>query len=175
VPWQLADAAHTVLSAQVVAHVPSEMHRYCPHAVALPLLSMEALSSALQVAPCVHLPLAALQVNPVAQLPFDVHAVLHAPAAQVEGTHDVGVGAEQAPLPSHFGAVSALSAEHAAMPQICDAPFANPPQRSVAAPSHCFLAQSVVARVSHPAREPCGAQTTGVHVPTCPATSQASH
>jgi hypothetical protein len=45
----------------------------------------------------------------------------------------------------------------------------------VTLPSHCRLPQSFAASASHAARAPCGAPTTGVHVPTWPETSHAAH
>jgi len=105
--------------------LPSVPQRSSAHGVSLPVLSIDAVLSALHFAPWMHAP--SLQVNPSAQSPSDAQLLLHpvdTARSQTYGVQFCGSGIAHAPRPSHAPAFwYFLSAVHAAIPQGVVVPF----------------------------------------------------
>jgi hypothetical protein len=68
-----------------------------------------------------------------------------------------------------------LSVVHASLPHDVVATLTQPPHAVRVEPSHLVFAQSFASSMSHAGRTPWGLPVAGVHVPSLPFTSQASH
>ena len=99
---QLEPAMQSSLVAHCFRHVPSVPQRYGEQLVALPLLSIACVRSALQVEPCTHLYVAVSQRYVSAQSPSTVHVVLQAldAGSHTNSLHESAAGSWQLPLPS---------------------------------------------------------------------------
>jgi hypothetical protein len=129
--------------------------------------------SSVQDAPCTHAPPA--QAYPAAHSSLFVQAFKHPLASHANGTQLVAGGALQLPRPSHVDASTNVEPEQLAALQVVDVPFLNATHLVASfAPSHVSTWHTS-ASAAHFGREPRGSPETGVHAPTLPLTSQASH
>jgi len=175
---QLVPATQSALVAHCFWQLPSGPQVYGAQLVVTPALLVEDVLSALHVEPCTHLLVAVSHLYVSAQSSSLVHAVKQAlPAvSHANGMQPAGSGIAQPPLPSHAPCFwKRLSTVHESAPHDVVAPFAKPAHLSRTAPSHLVFAQSVALRVSHAERAPCGVPVAGVHVPSLPVMSHASH
>jgi hypothetical protein len=139
-----------------------------------PLTGTDSVPSALQLAVIAeHAP--AAQKNPEAQSAPVVHDVLHAVVPHAYGEHDIVVPAAHAPCPSQCAAEVRLPFAHDAGVHSVSGPFANPTHFAWSEPSHASARHASPPPSKHAARAPWGLPGTALHVPSAPATSQASH
>jgi hypothetical protein len=118
-----------------------------------------------------------VHLAPFAQSPSDAHAVLHClvVASHANAPQSIAGGGAQNPWPSQNAAGVRRFPSHAAAPHDVDLP-ACAAQAVGLMPSHCVTAQtSPASPLLQRARDPCGAPTTGAHVPLVLAPSHASH
>jgi hypothetical protein len=112
---------------------------------------------------------------PAAQSASAAQLVLHAAAPHANGPHGTSVSAGQLPLPSHVAGRTAVPAAQDAARHMIAAP-ARPLQVIRFDPSHAAAEQGFPGVPAEQAgRVPCGAPSTGTHVPTAPVASHASH
>jgi hypothetical protein len=109
------------------------------------------------------------QAYPAAQSALVVQAVLQVLPPQPKPPHALGVS-PHAPAPSQVPAWVSTPAVHAAAPH--GVPEARGWQALLSVPSHA--SPHAVVGDAHGVREPCGAPTTGRHLPTLPPTSHAA-
>lgn len=112
----------------------------------------------------------ASQRAPVPQSPSLLHAGTQAPSRHARSPQSCAAGLTQRPAPSQVDAETAPSPTQVGAAQTAVA--SGKPHRSPWTPSHVPWQGPVPA---HAARPPRGAPVTGVHVPSWPSTSQASH
>jgi hypothetical protein len=128
-----------------------------------------------QVAPDKHLPL--LHRAPLLQSASVAQLVLHWPAlmSHEKAPQSIGIAVGQCPFPSQVAAaVTWLPLQLAARQDVADP--TNPSQLVAVMPSHSADEHgSEALPPEHAARAPCGAPTTGVHVPSVPFASHAAH
>jgi hypothetical protein len=155
-----AHASHWPVHA-VSQHTPSTQ---CPlpHWLAAPHVS-PATSSGTQMPPEHQLPLE--------QSESAVQSPAQAFAPQMYGAHGCVCGTGQRPWPSQPAASVAVPAEHEASRQDVESP--GYVQLAVWMPSQ--LPPHTVPSETHAGRLPCGASVVGVHPPSLPVTSHASH
>lgn len=173
-------AAHAVPTAQseVVAHEVRHLparQRNGAHAWLTPSAWIAAVPSG------EHLSVIGLQVDdsqtkPTAQSPSPAQEVLHATAlsSHAKPLHDTVLTAGQFPLPSHTAGTVETPSAHAAARHFVSAPT-FPAHAVVVVPSQAEAPQTFEESAAHVARVPCGAPTTGVHLPMLSATSHAAH
>jgi hypothetical protein len=118
----------------------------------------------------------ATHAEPGAHSASAVHRVRHPCSSHAYGEQSTIGGFAQPPAPSHIALAVNAAPAHVAAAQGVALPFAKPTQRDGSfAPSQASAAHTSAPPSSHFARVPWGRPLTPTHVPTEPATSQASH
>ena len=153
---------------------PAALHVYGVQSVVCPFAPVIVCWPS-HVTPDTHVPVPTSQRSPPVQSASLAHLLLHVVPPHTNGAQSFVSGVGQLPLPSQAAASVATPFAQLACTHVTDEPT-NPVHDVRVLPSHCAALHGLSAEpFGHAARVPCGAPATGVHVPSLPSTSHASH